>query len=818
MRLPKPLLLLLLFLLSAIDAAAQQPHQTQTLPLGGRAGRQSTLSDSIERTDVPEGLYAWTVHPRFGDIVPTPYDTVPHAFQREAFTSGMTGHYNYTGNLAAPRISRHFLEQTFDTMSEPFLFLRPYDYSITTPGQLLFTNTKSPFTTITYHECGNKQNGEDRIKANFAVNAGKHLGVGFKADYLYGRGYYQAQSTAHFNGSLYGSYITDRYKLHLIVSHLQLKTRENGGIQHDDFVNRPESFPTTYSPADMPINLQRAWNKIMQNTLFFTHRYSLGLTRYRDQHGRLVKKEDALRYFESKRLGSQPDTRSNNTIVSPTDSLSSAGVQSSDSLSHNATPSALPLDSLALQIAATDSLHRQQPAARPVSRARQPRGVDLNREFNRSARSSSSRTAGQPRRQTSSTGQASDSLLVGSEPTADTLTILTEFVPVTSFIHSFRLNDGVRRFQSRERNNIDNPGYFSHFFLPGDSASDRTDHILVENTLALELHEGFNKWMQSGIQLYGRHAYNRYTLPNEQKNPVAYVENYFTIGARLLREQGKVFHYHLLGELRTTGTDWGEVHAEGDASLTLPFRRDSLRIKLTGSFNTERPTFYYRHYHGRNAWWDNDNLKKEIRTSLAASASYHHTRLTASLQNLQNYTYFAEELTPYGHTDGYTAYRHGVKVRQSDTNIQLLGLTLNQDFKWGILHWDNELTYQTTTKKDAFPVPAFTGYSNLYLLFRLAKVLRTEVGGDVTYFTPYYAPTYSPIIGQYAVQDKVGRVKVGNYPIVNVYANFHLKRTRFYIMASHVNYKQGSGRPFLVPHAPLNQMVIRLGLSWNFIN
>lgn len=37
-------------------------------------------------------------------------------------------------------------------------------------------------------------------------------------------------------------------------------------------------------------------------------------------------------------------------------------------------------------------------------------------------------------------------------------------------------------------------------------------------------------------------------------------------------------------------------------------------------------------------------------------------------------------------------------------------------------------------------------------------------------------------------------------------------------MASHVNYKSGSGKPFLVPHYPLNQMVLRLGISWNFFN
>ena len=96
--------------------------------------------------------------------------------------------------------------------------------------------------------------------------------------------------------------------------------------------------------------------------------------------------------------------------------------------------------------------------------------------------------------------------------------------------------------------------------------------------------------------------------------------------------------------------------------------------------------------------------------------------------------------------------------------------------------------------------------------------MRTELGADLRYFTKYYAPSYSPIIGQYCVQDPEQRIKIGNYPIINVYANFHLKHTRFYVMASHVNYSSGNGNPFLVPHYPINRLVFRFGLSWNFFN
>lgn len=724
--------------------------------------KSAFANDSTETTDVPEGIYAWTIDPRFGDVRPAAYDTIPHRFQNDNFTSGPTGHYNFTGNLGAPRISRYFNEQGANMQTNPFIFKLPYDFFLKGAGDLLFTNTKSPFTNLTYHSCGNKTNGEDRIRALFAVNAGKRLGFGFKADYLYGRGYYEGQSTADFDGTLYASYRGEQYQMHAFVQHTYLKTRENGGIENDDYVNSPESFPTKYGTGDMPVNLARAWNKLGGNQVFLTHRYNLGFRRYRDAKGKIIRRDQLPKGWG---------------IAS--DSLETAAP------ANPAGQPATPLQPAALP---------KQPAQTAAAQPRLPRGVNGN-------------TDGSP--------QEGD-----AQP--DSLRITSEFVPVSSFIHTLRIDDNTRKFLSNESNNAENPGYFADFYLPGDSANDRTHHLSIENTLAFELHEGFNKWMKMGLRLYGKHEYAAFDfrLPYAQSRTTQtkFKENYLTLGAQLLKQQGRIFRYHVLGELRTTGTDWGEFNVEADAALRIPLRRDSLHFDFNGFVRNERPSFYFRHYRGRNAWWDNNHLDKVFKARVAATLRYKKTALSATLENIQNHLYFQETLTPFTTSDGYTNYRHSVGVAQSGKNTQLLGLTLKQDFKWGILNWENELTYQVSTNKDVLPVPTFTGYTNLYLLFRIARVLQTEIGGDLCYFTRYDAPAYSPIIGQYAVQDAAYRISIGNYPIVNVYANFHLKRTRFYVMASHVNYSSGAGNPFLVPHYPLNRLVFRFGISWNFIN
>lgn len=79
-------------------------------------------------------------------------------------------------------------------------------------------------------------------------------------------------------------------------------------------------------------------------------------------------------------------------------------------------------------------------------------------------------------------------------------------------------------------------------------------------------------------------------------------------------------------------------------------------------------------------------------------------------------------------------------------SVQVFSARLNQNFKFGILHWDNEVAYQKTSNQDILPLPDLSAYSNLYIVFRIAKVLRVQLGGDVRYFTEYYAPDYAPIM------------------------------------------------------------------------
>ena len=168
---------------------------------------------------------------------------------------------------------------------------------------------------------------------------------------------------------------------------------------------------------------------------------------------------------------------------------------------------------------------------------------------------------------------------------------------------------------------------------------------------------------------------------------------------------------------------------------------------------------------------------------------------------IKNYTYFNQQAVP----------------EQKSGSIQVLSASLNQDFKLGIFHLDNEVTWQKSSDQTVLPLPDLSLYHNFYMQFKLAKkVLSVQLGADVRYFSKYNAPAYMPAIQNFYLQPENDQVEIGGYPIVNVYANLHLKRTRFYVMMYHVNQGMSSPNYFLSPHYPINPRVLKFGLSWNF--
>ena len=792
--------LLALFVLVANAAMAQFDDNStvddRTFTADGyRKNKNAGRSDSIQsqHKEIPRGLKVWTIDERFGDRKPAVPDTLSYMYMNSNLTYGKRGQYNTLGNLGSPRQNRIFIDRR---ATSEFFFLDPYDMFIVQPNEFQFTSTLSPITVLSYNTAGNRNNGEDRFKAIFAVNAGKEWGFGFKFDYLYGRGYYSNQSASHFNYSMWGSYLGERYQAHLLLSLNHQKVAENGGIANDAYITHPESFRDNFSEDEIPTVLKQNWNRNDNQHVFFNHRYSLGFFRKVPMTEEEIKaKEFALK--SQKAQEAEKDK---------------------EKARHRAKAKGEKFDEEAYD-------KEKRSVGRPDDAVV---AGDVSQ-----AKSSAEKTNVSDRL----TVNLEDSIQMAELKKKDALAkdstqkwMKEEYVPVTSFIHTVRFDNYRRIYQAYNTpTDFYAQNYFNYGTAANDTIYDATKHWSLKNSFAVALLEGFNKWAKAGLKAFLSYELRHYTLPSmitPSGSTVAFYngdktwnQHDISVGGQLLKTLGKTFHYDVSAEAWLAGSWAGQFHVDGHAELGFPLLGDTVQLAATAFFHRSAPSFYMGQYYGKHYWWDN-NLDQQIHSRILGEFSLKKTRtkLRIGYDVLKNYTYFGIQNDRVKSGDNYLVQHNDLNVRQSSSPINLLTLQLQQDFRLGILNWQTVLTLQKSSKEDILPVPTFNAYSNLFIRFKIARVLDVDLGVDGRYFTSYYAPEYIPGIGTFGIQETdASRTKIGNYPLLNAYANFQLQHTHFYIMFTHANSTDG-GRYFFTPHYPLNQRVLQFGISWNFFN
>lgn len=739
-------------------------------------------NDTTKEKEIPIGIHAWTVDRRFGDITPTAIDTLPHLYQNTIFNTGLHGEYNTTGNNYTARESRIVIDRPLPAQ---FMFTQPYSYVTKQPDQVHFTNTLSPFTNISYDNCGNKTNGEDHIDAWFATNAGKRLGLGFNLNYAYARGYYSSQSTSHFGASLFASYIGDKYHMHTVFSTYHQKAAENGGIANDNYITHPESYTDNYAENEIPTLLQNNWNRNNCLHFFLTHRYNIGFYR----KVKMTEEEIKARQFAAA-------SKKDNANKHEQEEVTESGRRPGD--------------------------REKGTAAQPKGR---PKGAKIAGD---ESAIQESLVADTSRIKIGNQGELDSLLAAKAIQDSIDATMKKEYVPVTSFIHTLDINrydriyqayDTPKSYYANTYYNYDKDGSYG-----GDSIYDQTKLLSVKNTLAIALLEGFNRYAKAGLKVFASHELRRYDMPAlaPKGSFDGYVlerwnEHNVSIGGQIVKTQGRTLHYNLLAETWLAGEDAGQIKLDFSTDINFPLFGDTVTLEGKAYFYRLNPTFYQRNYHSKHLWWDDKGLSKETRTRVEGLFTYRKTdtRLRVAIEEIQNYTYFGMSYQVSG--DTHTQMSAG--TRQCKSNINLLTAQLQQNIRLGILNWENILTYQKSSQEDVLPVPRLNLFTNLFIKFKIVKELAVELGGDAYFFTNYFAPEFCPQLNQFAVQENRGsKTKLGGYPFVDAYANLHLKHTRFFLMFSHANAGNGNKKYFLIPHYPLNGRVLRVGVSWNFFN
>ena len=402
--------------------------------------------------------------------------------------------------------------------------------------------------------------------------------------------------------------------------------------------------------------------------------------------------------------------------------------------------------------------------------------------------------------------------------------IKIEYVPVTTFRHIFEVNNASKRYVEKSATQSILPNTYRNPLATNDSASCLT----LKNTLAVTFEEEFNTLLHFGAMVYVMNECQRHTSAIGQTENIIHLEpfgnsynnvisntlhlmpdtlygvrwtNNTYVGGTLYKHRGEHIHYGFDGNVCLLGYKLGEFQVNGHVDAGFRLGKDSMTIAAKAFFRSETPDFYLQHYRSNHYRWDNEfqkTLRLRVGGEIAYPTQWVKPKLNITFENVTKHIYFD--------TDGMP--------KQVDGSIQVLAADLQVNLTTPWVNLDNHIIYQHSSS-EYLPLPTLTLYHNLYYHDCWFKALDVQIGVDMRFFTKYYAPILNPALGQFCIQDIE---QVGNYPVMNVYANFYVKSLRLKLFAQyqHFNASFMNKRYFEMPGYPMAPDMFRAGLAWHF--
>src|SRR5664279_2595578 len=374
-----------------------------------------------------------------------------------------------------------------------------------------------------------------------------------------------------------------------------------------------------------------------------------------------------------------------------------------------------------------------------------------------------------------------------------------------TFSHILTVEKNSERYQDY----LPTSGFYRLILVTPDLTHDSIYSRTIKNTIRFDFSTDETRKVALGGGLGIRNELSRYSYIN----PVPYTfessmtqlnENSNVLVGRLYNRLGEKFSWLATGELYLIGYRTGDFNLNGDLEKTFDLKKGRATWLITGDIINFQPSIWYNHWGSNNFEWNN-SFKKEFRIDLGTSFKYpaRNTELKINYALIKNYADFDTTAYPSQFTGG----------------LSVLAATLKNEIRFWKFHLASDVIIQKSSNSEILDLPLVTLREAGYFehLFRFRKTggkLNAQFGADVTYNSLYYPYAFMPATGVFYRQ---ALVKAGNYPYINLFLNFKVKRTRIFVMFDHFN----SGlmgqsikyNYYYVPNYPMNIRMLRYGLA-----
>lgn len=271
----------------------------------------------------------------------------------------------------------------------------------------------------------------------------------------------------------------------------------------------------------------------------------------------------------------------------------------------------------------------------------------------------------------------------------------------------------------------------------------------------------------------------------------------------LTAQVGGTYRSTLIDIIKVSGSYGIGGYNQGDNGLKARLIKYFGPVSLAFNANhlQQTPAYFYTNFSSNHFRWSN-SFKRITTENVGFDFVWSKANLSASANYnlMQNLVYLDTSSMPVQHNG----------------TINVLSAELRHHLKWSVFNLQSRGLYQNVNGADVLRLPQVLLHETIaYEDWWFKDKLFVRLGFDIFYNTKFYANAYNPDLGQFHLQNET---EIGNYPYIDFFFNFRIKRFRAFLKMEHVNSGLMGYTYYSSPHYPAKDRAFKFGISWAFLD
>nr|WP_121269339.1 putative porin [Pedobacter schmidteae] len=394
--------------------------------------------------------------------------------------------------------------------------------------------------------------------------------------------------------------------------------------------------------------------------------------------------------------------------------------------------------------------------------------------------------------------------------------IADKILPTNKVTYTFRYDKNSYAFQKDE---ADDHSVIPEGYADAVFTNDSTSYTRIQNefiySFFLRPKSGIFAKNELKLDAGIKHEYYDYIQLGRYKNRsnfynyAATFQNISLLGSAGYRFSNRI-DLNVDVEQIFQGRNTGDFLYEAKSNVLLS--NSAGRVVLGAYFQNKSPEEIYNRYFGNHYNWRNNfDRTKTINLSFKYLNDKLKLDATANYYLITNYLYFKSRASGPTATavDSIT-----IMPAQLTGSINLLKIAVGKKLQFGKFHLDSYIVYQKTDNPDVLRTPEFYTFNSFYLNQTFFKALKTNVGFDIRYNTPYKNYSYSPASSQFYIGDSK---TFDTTPIIDVWVKASLRKANLFVKCDYVNQGFPIKGYYTINQYPMqDRLLFKFGVQWNF--